>query len=160
MCEKLHEERDRVWDLIERRRAVAARDRTIALVTIAKAVLDRFRAEKNRRGLLDFDDQIDKTHALLSRVSAAWVHYKLDRGIDHVLIDEAQDTSPKQWGIVRDLVAEFFAGKGAAIKNAPFSRSATRSSLFSRSRVRRRGIRNHAPRIREAVGPQSSCFVT
>jgi ATP-dependent helicase/nuclease subunit A len=132
LCERLHEERDRVWALIERRRAVAARDRTMALVTIAKAVLDRFSAEKNRRGLLDFEDQIDKTHELLSRVSAAWVHYKLDRGIDHVLIDEAQDTSPKQWGIVRHLVAEFFAGKGASEqKRTIFAVGDEKQSIFS-----------------------------
>ncbi|MGH6664437.1 MAG: UvrD-helicase domain-containing protein, partial [Pseudolabrys sp.] len=132
LCERLHKERDRVWDLIERRRAVAARERTMALITIAKAVLDRFSAEKNRRGLLDFEDQIDKTHALLARVSAAWVHYKLDRGIDHVLIDEAQDTSPKQWGIVRHLVAEFFAGQGASErKRTIFAVGDEKQSIFS-----------------------------
>jgi len=132
LCDRLHEERDRIWALIERRRAVAARDRTIALVTIAKAALDRFSSEKNRRGLLDFEDQIDKTHELLSRVSAAWVHYKLDRGIDHVLIDEAQDTSPKQWGIVRHLVAEFFAGKGASErKRTIFAVGDEKQSIFS-----------------------------
>jgi ATP-dependent helicase/nuclease subunit A len=114
LCDRLMEERDRVWTLLERRRRIAARDRTMALVTIAKAVLDRFRAEKSRRGLLDFEDQIDKTRDLLSRISAAWVHYKLDSGIEHVLIDEAQDTSPKQWDIVMRLTAEFFAGVGAS----------------------------------------------
>src|SRR6185437_7128671 len=132
LCDRLHAERDRIWALIERRRAVAARERTIALVTIAKAVLDRFGAEKNRRGLLDFEDQIDKTHELLSRISAAWVHYKLDRGIDHVLIDEAQDTSPKQWGIVRHLVAEFCAGKGASEqKRTIFAVGDEKQSIFS-----------------------------
>ena len=132
LCERLHEERNRVWDLVERRRALAARERTIALVTVAKAVLDRFGAEKSRRGLLDFEDQIDKTHELLARVSAAWVHYKLDRGIDHVLIDEAQDTSPKQWGIVRHLVAEFFAGKGASErKRTVFAVGDEKQSIFS-----------------------------
>jgi ATP-dependent helicase/nuclease subunit A len=132
LCERLHAERDRIWSLVERRRAVVARDRTIALVTIAKAVLDRFRAEKDRRGLLDFEDQIDKTHELLARVSAAWVHYKLDRGIDHILIDEAQDTSPKQWGIVRHLVAEFFAGKGATERTRTiFAVGDEKQSIFS-----------------------------
>jgi len=132
VCERLHRERDRIWDLVTRRRAVAARERTIALITIAKAVLDRFGAEKDRRGLLDFEDQIDKTHDLLSRVSAAWVHYKLDSGIDHVLIDEAQDTSPKQWGIVRHLVAEFFAGKGASDNDRTiFAVGDEKQSIFS-----------------------------
>ena len=46
--------------------------------------------------------------------AARWVHYKLDRGLDHILVDEAQDTSPRQWQVVRALVEEFFAGEGAA----------------------------------------------
>ena len=50
---------------------------------------------------------------MLERGAASWVHYKLDRGIDHILIDEAQDTSPQQWQIVRALTDEFFAGAGA-----------------------------------------------
>ena len=103
------------------------------------AVIERYPAEKNRRGLLDYDDLIDKTLDLLNNVSAAWVHYKLDRGIDHVLIDEAQDTSPEQWEIVKALVGEFFAGAGRARRGrARSSRSATRSSRSSRSRARRR----------------------
>src|SRR6185312_11438370 len=65
------------------------------------------------RGLLDYDDLIDKTLLMLNRISAGWVHYKLDRGVDHVLIDEAQDTSPRQWDIVEHLIEEFAAGKGA-----------------------------------------------
>ncbi len=113
LCQRLNEERDRVWDLVQRNRAIEARDRSIALFTIAHAVIARLRAEKNRRGLLDYDDLIDKTLDLLKEERAAWVHYKLDSGIHHVLIDEAQDTSQKQWEIVKALVSEFFAGRGA-----------------------------------------------
>ena len=83
----------RLCQVLERRNAVACRDRSAALLTVAEAVLTRYRGEKERRGLLDYDDLIDKTLALLNSVEAAWVHYKLDLGIDHVLIDEAQDTS-------------------------------------------------------------------
>jgi ATP-dependent helicase/nuclease subunit A len=113
LCRRLDDERDRVWALVHRKRAIEARDRTSALITIAHAVIARFRDEKNRRGLLDYDDLIDRALDLLRDQRAAWVHYKLDRGIHHVLIDEAQDTSPKQWDIVRALVGEFFAGAGA-----------------------------------------------
>ncbi len=113
LCQRLHEERDRVWTLVLRKRAIEARDRSAALFTVVHAVIARFRAEKDRRGLLDYDDLIDKTLHLLKEDRAAWVHYKLDRGIHHVLIDEAQDTSPKQWEIVKSLVNEFFAGQGA-----------------------------------------------
>jgi len=113
LVERLCQEQKRICALLERRRAVACRDRSAALLTIAYEVLERYLKEKERRGLLDYDDLIDKALALLSNVDAAWVHYKLDLGIDHVLIDEAQDTSKKQWQIVVHLTDEFTAGAGA-----------------------------------------------
>ncbi|MGE3897029.1 MAG: double-strand break repair helicase AddA [Variibacter sp.] len=123
LCERLLRERERVAALWELRKAVIVRDRTMALVTIAHEVTRRYRAEKDRRGLLDYDDLVDKTLALLDNVAAAWVHYKLDLGIDHILVDEAQDTSPKQWDVIARLTSEFFAGAGA--------RGATRRSIFA-----------------------------
>jgi ATP-dependent helicase/nuclease subunit A len=113
LVERLYAEQERICALLDRRRAVACRDRSSALLTIAYEVLERYLKEKERRGLLDYDDLIDKALALLSNVDAAWVHYKLDLGIDHVLIDEAQDTSKKQWQIVVHLTDEFTAGAGA-----------------------------------------------
>src|SRR5665213_1601717 len=132
LCRRLNEERDRVWLLVQRKRAIATRDRSVALFTVAYAVIARFRAEKDRRGLLDYDDLIDKTLDLLRDERAAWVHYKLDRGIHHVLIDEAQDTSPKQWEIVRALVSEFFAGLGAHDRQRTiFAVGDEKQSIFS-----------------------------
>jgi ATP-dependent helicase/nuclease subunit A len=113
LIERLNAEQGRVCALLERRRAVICRDRSAALLTVTHAVLKRYHDEKERRGLLDYDDLIDKTLALLTNTDAAWVHYKLDFGIDHLLIDEAQDTSSKQWQIILRLVAEFTAGAGA-----------------------------------------------
>src|ERR1700687_2590378 len=103
----------RLGPLIERRRAVTIRDRTQALLHIATAAAANYRREKRERGLLDYDDLIDKTLEMLARVSSGWVHYKLDRGVDHVLIDEAQDTSPRQWDIVAHIISEFTSGEGA-----------------------------------------------
>jgi ATP-dependent helicase/nuclease subunit A len=95
-------------------------------------VLERYRAEKERRGMLDYEDIIDKALGLLSDGRASWVHYKLDQGIDHVLIDEAQDTSPKQWAIIEKLVEEFFAGAGAReIKRTIFAVGDEKQSIFS-----------------------------
>ncbi|HEU5478634.1 MAG TPA: UvrD-helicase domain-containing protein, partial [Candidatus Tumulicola sp.] len=132
LCRRLNDERERVWRLVQRQRAVETRDRSSALFTIAYAVIARFRAEKNRRGLLDYDDLIDKTLDLLRDQRAAWVHYKLDRGIHHVLIDEAQDTSPKQWDIVKALVSEFFAGIGAHERERTiFAVGDEKQSIFS-----------------------------
>jgi ATP-dependent helicase/nuclease subunit A len=103
----------RLAPLIEKRRAVVTRDRTEALLHIATAAAANYRREKEERGLLDYYDLIDKTLVMLNKVSAGWVHYKLDRGVDHVLIDEAQDTSPRQWDIVERIISEFAAGEGA-----------------------------------------------
>ena len=132
LAARLTAERDRVFELIKRRRAVETRERTAALVTIAHDVIARYRAEKNRRGLLDYDDLIEKALHLLSEQQSAWVHYKLDLGIDHVLIDEAQDTSPKQWEIVKRLTAEFAAGKGAReVTRSVFAVGDEKQSIFS-----------------------------
>jgi ATP-dependent helicase/nuclease subunit A len=129
---RLSREQDRVWALIEHRRTIETRDRSVALFTIAYAVIERFRAEKNRRGLLDYQDLIDKTLELLNNVSAAWVHYKLDRGIHHLLIDEAQDTSPKQWAIIKALTGEFFTGLGAHDRpRTVFAVGDEKQSIFS-----------------------------
>jgi ATP-dependent helicase/nuclease subunit A len=102
---RLNAEKDRVCRLLAREFALRARDRSAALITVAAAVINRYRAEKERRGLLDYEDLIDKALTLLRDAStrstaAAWVLYKLDLGINHVLVDEAQDTSNKQWEII------------------------------------------------------------
>jgi ATP-dependent helicase/nuclease subunit A len=123
----------RLAPLIEKRRAVVTRDRTHALLHIATSAAANYRREKLERGLLDYDDLIDKTLAMLSNVSAGWVHYKLDRGVDHVLIDEAQDTSPRQWEIVDRIISEFTAGAGArdGINRTIFAVGDEKQSIFS-----------------------------
>jgi ATP-dependent helicase/nuclease subunit A len=123
----------RLGALVERRNAVICRDRTAALMTIARKVLVRYTAEKDRRGLLDYDDLIDKTFHLLTDFDPNWVHYKLDLGLDHVLVDEAQDTSEKQWAIVKRLVAEFAAGAGARglLRRTVFAVGDEKQSIFS-----------------------------
>jgi ATP-dependent helicase/nuclease subunit A len=132
LAERLCGERKRMLALVGRRNAVVCRDRTAALITIADAVISRYQAAKDRRGYLDYDDLIEKTLALLGEEGASWVHYKLDQGIDHVLIDEAQDTSPKQWDIIRRLTGEFFAGAGARfVKRTIFAVGDEKQSIFS-----------------------------
>ena len=97
----------------DQRRAARAARLTNASLTLIAAVRREYAKAKDRQGGLDYDDLIVKTLALLERGDTAqWVLYKLDNGIDHILIDEAQDTSPEQWRIVRKLAEEFFAGEG------------------------------------------------
>lgn len=132
LAERLLAEQDRICALLETRRAILSRDKTRALLTIALAITARYRVEKDRRGLLDYDDLIGRTLALFRNTSAAWVLYKLDLGIDHILIDEAQDTSPRQWDIIRALAGEFTAGAGARrVARTLFAVGDDKQSIFS-----------------------------
>lgn len=128
-----NDESIRIRPLIERRRALTIRDRTQSLLVIATAVAANYRREKQERGLLDYDDLIDKTLEMLDRVSSSWVHFKLDRGVDHVLIDEAQDTSPRQWNIVAHIISEFTSGEGArdGVRRTIFAVGDEKQSIFS-----------------------------
>ena len=86
---------------------------SIALFAIGEPVLRRYQAAKENAGLLDYDDLIAGARKLLDDPGSAWVLFKLDDGLDHILLDEAQDSNPEQWAIVRALTGEFFAGLGA-----------------------------------------------
>ncbi len=96
------------------RTALAAVSATAALLRLASEVMQRYSEAKARRAALDFDDLILSTTNLLESGDASdWILFKLDGGIDHILVDESQDTSPMQWRIVESLAREFFAGSGA-----------------------------------------------
>ena len=94
-------------------RALNVASVSAALVTLAAPVLHAYAARKDETGLLDYDDLIERSSALLVDPGAAWVLYKLDGGLDHLLLDEVQDTAPQQWDIAHALTEEFFAGAGA-----------------------------------------------
>ncbi len=96
------------------RLSLKAAQKTFVLHQFAHAFLKRYALEKQKRGWLDFDDLILKARALLTNPAvAAWVLYRIDGGIDHILVDEAQDTSPRQWDVIERLTDEFYSGDGA-----------------------------------------------
>ena len=104
----------RVEQARPQRLSLAAAQRSMALHNFAAAFLPLYAHEKQRRGWLDFDDLIQKCRFLLQDSSVAdWVLFRLDRGVDHVLVDEAQDTSPAQWDVINKLTEEFSSGEGA-----------------------------------------------
>lgn len=104
----------RVMDTRERRIGLDAADRALALHAFATEFIPEYNLRKQLRGWLDFDDQILKARALLNDPSVAtWVLFRLDGGIDHILVDEAQDTSPEQWDVIERLSQEFTSGTGA-----------------------------------------------
>jgi ATP-dependent helicase/nuclease subunit A len=131
LAQDMQDEQERVHELVQRIRAITAAERTEAITLIADAVNARYRAEKRRLGRLDFPDLIGKVVGLLTADTARWVLFKLDQGLDHVLVDEAQDTSPEQWHIVKALSDDFFAGEGArAIRRTIFAVGDEKQSIF------------------------------
>ncbi len=111
---KFHDLMDRTAWAHEQSLAQSAANRTVALHKFAARFLSLYEEAKILRGWLDFDDLIDRARALLrDEKVAAWVLFRIDGGIDHILVDEAQDTSPAQWDVIRKLAAEFTSGQGA-----------------------------------------------
>ncbi len=117
---------------------------TADLFILGEAILSEYSRLKGARGLLDFDDLILKTLALLEgrtglqspERATAWVMYKLDRGIDHILVDEAQDTNPEQWDVIKALAGDFFSGAGAQERNRTlFVVGDEKQSIFSFQRA-------------------------
>ena len=79
------------------------------------AFAEAYTRAKAAAGAADFDDLIAWTRRLLTQPGMGeWVRYKLDRRVDHVLVDEAQDTNADQWTIVEALAEEYFSGSSEA----------------------------------------------
>ncbi len=106
-------EGERILGVFDSIRALKVAAASAALFRLAAPVLQSYAAHKDQSGLLDYADLIGRTSKLLHDPGAAWVLYKLDGGIDHLLLDEVQDIAPQQWHIAHSLTDEFFAGLGA-----------------------------------------------
>ncbi|EYD74172.1 ATP-dependent nuclease subunit A [Rubellimicrobium mesophilum DSM 19309] len=113
LIERLEELMHDVEAARELRLCLQAHARNHDLHAFAAAFVEAYERKKLARGLLDFDDLIARARGLLTDPAVAqWVLYRLDGGIDHILVDEAQDTSPGQWAVIERLADEFASGEG------------------------------------------------
>lgn len=112
--DRLHDIKHQIAEIRAAQAAQRAAEKDRALHAFARAYLTRYEAAKSARGVMDFDDLILRTRMLLETPGVAeWVLWRLDGGIDHILVDEAQDTSPAQWAVIDRLAQEITAGLGA-----------------------------------------------
>ncbi len=124
LMERLVQERGRIDRYVLARNILSTAD----LLYLARNILKDYERHKNLLGVLDYNDLIFNTKRLLSgdfwndgqdaahkKMSTSWVLYKLDEGIDHILVDESQDTNPDQWDIVVRLTEEYFSGAAREI---------------------------------------------
>ena len=99
--------------LVEQLKAAEIAENTLDALRLFAVFSAIYQTQKKAEGALDFQDLINRTKALLSdHLMSVWVLFKLDGGLEHILVDEAQDTSGDQWAIVKALSAEFFSGAG------------------------------------------------
>src|SRR5207302_7521742 len=136
-CAALQAEAERILRFDAERAGVALVEATGALIHLGDALLRAYERRKRLQGLLDYDDLVLKALELLRRPGVApWVLFKLDGGLDHILIDEAQDTNPEQWDIVAALSEEFFAGEGAGDRvRTVFAVGDAKQSIYSFQRA-------------------------
>lgn len=153
LAERLETEALRLAALSERIKAAAIAEATGALLTLGAALLEAYRRHKAARAAMDYDDLILAARGLLARPGVApWVLYKLDGGIDHILIDEAQDTNPDQWAVVAALTEEFFVGRGAReIVRTVFAVGDAKQSIYSFQRADPRAFEEMRARFAEKV---------
>jgi ATP-dependent helicase/nuclease subunit A len=150
----LTEEALRLTRLEDLRRALDLAVRSVALVRVATSMLAIYEDGKRRHGFVDYDDLILAARDLLWRPGvASWVLFKLDGGLDHVLIDEAQDTNPEQWSIVEKLTEEFFTGISAAeaVDRTAFAVGDVKQSIFSFQRADPQGFLDMRANFAERV---------
>ena len=126
-------EAERISELEEKRTALRVFVSTKAVLYLAEDLISGYEHYKKIHSKMDYEDLIVVTRKLLENKSVAdWVLFKLDGGIDNVLIDEAQDTSPNQWAIIRSITEEFFVGEGAREKvRTVFAVGDRKQSIYS-----------------------------
>ena len=126
---------DKITERIEiacrHRRALDGAKKTFAVHEFAAAFLPVYEEAKENNGVLDFDDLIQRAGRLLTERSLEWVLYRLDGGIEHILVDEAQDTSPLQWDVIDSLAREITSGDGARGGRTVFVVGDKKQSIYS-----------------------------
>ena len=157
----LQAEAERIFALCDKLRGLDSVALTSALLRLSLRLIENYRRHKERRALLDYDDLILTTIEVLRRDGgAAWVLYKLDGGIDHLLIDEAQDTNPDQWAVIRALTDEFFAGHGRADAGTRtvFAVGDAKQSIYSFQRADPREFEASRALLAEKVPAAGGCW--
>ena len=105
---------------------------SLSLAQVSVAVYRQMQAQKLASGVLDYEDLIFFTKHLLEQDQMmAWVRWKLDQGINHLLIDEAQDTSPAQWRLLNKLSEPFFDGDEESADRTVFAVGDFKQSIYS-----------------------------
>ena len=158
--ELLHDLAEGILNTHEKVNSLLLLKNSYHLFKIGEAVLGKYSTLKQKNGNVDFDDLIDKTVTLLNRADIRdWIRYRLDQGIDHLLVDEAQDTSPAQWEIVNAITEDFHVGEGARqLERTIFVVGDEKQSIFSFQGAEPNEFRKQERRLQEKAEAAGSIF--
>lgn len=113
---KMEEEQDRVFKFVSQLKLFKETNLTNSFIVLAYHIRAIYQQIKTKENLLDYDDLVFYTRKLLADSEyAEWIRYKLDGGIDHILIDEAQDTSKSQWEIINKISEDFIYNRDKSL---------------------------------------------
>ncbi|WP_137130644.1 double-strand break repair helicase AddA [Rhizobium sp. FY34] len=160
LAEAVAAARDHVVACREKLRIMRMFAATRAALILAERLNEDYEDLKRQRSLLDFEDLIGRTADLLTRDGVgAWVHYKLDQGIDHILVDEAQDTSPVQWAVIKSLAEDFFTGRSAReTRRTIFAVGDEKQSIYSFQGARPERFAEERSETQKRVGQSGQHF--
>ena len=159
ICEKMYSLAEDIQFLENRICAAGLLETTGAVLYLAEDLISGYNSYKRRHSKMDYEDLIVLTRRLLEdKAVADWVLFKLDGGIDNVLIDEAQDTSPDQWAIIRAVTEDFFDGAGARnVTRTVFAVGDRKQSIYSFQGADPQEFENMRRYFAERLAPQG-CF--
>ncbi|MFO7592745.1 MAG: UvrD-helicase domain-containing protein [Pseudomonadota bacterium] len=107
-----------ILDTLERLTAHRTWHACIAWYVAGARLLHHYQTFKREQRVLDFNDLEWRTYRLLNHSeNALWVQYKLDQRINHLLVDEFQDTNPTQWRLLLPLLQEMAATQGDSLRS-------------------------------------------
>ena len=154
--------RDHIVSCRDRLKIVRMYDATRAALILADRLNRDYDDLKKQRSQLDFEDLITRTADLLNKSDVGpWIHYKLDQGIDHILVDEAQDTSPIQWSVIQSLAQDFFSGESARnVVRTLFAVGDEKQSIYSFQGARPERFSEESQRTRQRVSQSGLAFST
>ncbi|MDR2781585.1 MAG: UvrD-helicase domain-containing protein [Holosporaceae bacterium] len=105
--ERMYAIAQKAFDFLDAKKRVTSAKVNVAFFEVMSEIIDKFQELKALNHYLDFNDIILRAIDLLQNID--WVMYKIDSRIDHILIDEAQDTSSKQWEVIKIITEDFFS---------------------------------------------------
>ncbi|WFS00701.1 double-strand break repair helicase AddA [Rhizobium tumorigenes] len=160
LTEAIATARAHVVDCRDRLKRMQMYRATRAALTLADRLNTDYAELKKQRSQLDFEDLITRTADLLMRSGVGpWIHYKLDQGIDHILVDEAQDTSPIQWSVIQSLAEDFFSGASARpTLRTLFAVGDEKQSIYSFQGARPERFSEESDRTRRRVLASGQAF--